>query len=54
MGRGRSPIYERVTRAILNVDGYMVGPPAVGSVVYCGLGVRAIFHSGISFPSRVV
>ena len=36
-----------MTRAILNVDGYMIGPPAVGSVVYCGLGVRAIFHSGI-------
>lgn len=36
-----------MTRAILNADGYMVGPPAVGSVVYCGLGVRAIFHSGI-------
>ena len=36
-----------MTRAILNVDGYMVGPPAVGSVVYCGLGIRAIFHSGI-------
>ena len=36
-----------MTRAILNVDGYMVGPPAVGSVVYCGLGIRAFFHSGI-------